>query len=243
LRKLLLFSAVAALPFLLTGGSVAAPESGIVIRAAASGSHLRLTVENSHLLVNGHLARSTPTGCRLTRGYSAAACRLSEAGSVIVEMGAANDKVTVVDPLPVPLIAYLGAGSDKLIGNAEPDTCYAQGTRRNRCIGNGGDDVCIAGPENTDCVGGPGDDYCKTSGGSDGCWGGPGRDTCVMGSGQDGCHGDAGDDRLFGGSGGDRLYGGRGFDYCDGAPGLGRQQACEEGPARAPKTPAGGTRP
>jgi hypothetical protein len=238
LRRLLPLIVVA-LPFLVSGGSAAAPQSGIVIRAAASGSHLRLEVVDSHLLVNGHLASGTPTGCRLIRGYSAAACRLSEEGSVVIEMGAANDKVTVLDPLPVPLIAYLGGGSDKLIGNAEPDTCYAQGTRRNRCIGGGGDDVCIAGPENTDCVGGPGDDYCKTNGGSDGCWGGPGRDVCVMGSGQDGCHGDAGDDRLYGGAGGDRLYGGRGFDYCESTPGLGRQQGCEQGPGKAPRSPSG----
>lgn len=234
MRRLLPLIVVAALPFLVWGGgSAAAPQSGIVIRAAESGSHLRLTVEDSHLLVNGQLANGTPSGCFLTRGLSAATCRLSDGGPVVIEMGASNDKVTVLDPLPVPLIAYLGGGSDKLIGNAESDTCYPQGTRRNRCIGNGGDDVCISGPKNTDCVGGPGDDYCKVSRGSDGCWGGPGRDVCMMGSGQDGCHGDAGNDLLYGGRGADRLYGGRGVDYCESAPGFGRQQGCEEGPPRS----------
>lgn len=231
MRRALPLLAVAAL-ILFGGGSSAAPQNGIVVRAAASGSHLRLTVSGSKLLVNGRLARAQPVGCRLARGYEAATCSLAEAGSVVVEMGAANDKVEVLDPLPVPLTAYLGGGSDKFVGNAERDTCYPQGSPRNRCIGGGGDDTCISGPENTDCVGGPGDDYCKTSNGSDGCWGGPGNDFCEMGGGQDGCHGEAGDDRLLGGSGADQLYGGDGNDYCDGGLGTGRSHECETGPQR-----------
>lgn len=229
MRRALPFLAVAALA-LFGGGSSAAPQSGIVVRAAASGSHLRLTVSGSKLFVNGQLAKAQPVGCRLARGREAATCGLAEAGSVVVEMGAANDKVEVLDPLPVPLTAYLGGGSDKLIGNAERDTCYPQGSPRNRCVGGGGNDICISGPENTDCVGGPGDDYCKTSNGSDGCWGGPGDDVCEMGGGQDGCHGEAGDDRLLGGSGADQLYGGDGYDYCDGGAGIGRSHECEAGP-------------
>jgi hypothetical protein len=232
LRRSLLTAAVVVLAFFGLGGS-ASPSSGIIlIRGADSGSHLRLTVSGGRLLVNGHLAAEAPSGCRLGPGYSAATCRLAEASSIVVEMGSANDKVTVLDPLPVPLTAYLGSGSDKLIGNAESDTCYPQGSPRNRCIGNGGDDVCVSGPVNTDCVGGPGDDYCKTGSGSDGCWGGPGRDECLMGRGQDGCHGEDGDDRLFGGGDGDQLYGGEGLDYCDGGPGIGRSHECEAGPRR-----------
>jgi Ca2+-binding RTX toxin-like protein len=230
MRRPLLTTAVLALAFFGRHGS-ASPRSGIIsIRGADSGSHLRLTVSGSRLLVNGHLAAERPSGCRLTRGYGAATCGLAEASSVIVEMGPSDDKVEVLDPLPVPLTAYLGSGSDKLIGNAEADTCYPQGSPRNRCVGGGGNDVCIAAPVNTDCVGGPGNDYCKLSSGSDGCWGGPGRDECLMGGGQDGCHGEGGDDRLFGGSGSDQLYGGQGFDYCDGGPGLGKSHECESGP-------------
>jgi hypothetical protein len=230
LRRALLIAAVVALAFLGLSGS-ASPRGGIIlIRGAASGSHLRLTVSGGRLFVNGRLAEERPSGCRLARGHGGASCRLAEASSVIVEMGSSNDKVHVIDPLPVPLTAYLGSGSDKLIGSAEADTCYPQGSPRNRCIGGGGDDVCISGPVNTDCVGGPGNDYCKTSNGSDGCWGGPGRDECLMGGGQDGCHGEAGDDRLFGGSDGDQLYGGEGFDYCDGGPGIGHSHECEAGP-------------
>jgi hypothetical protein len=232
LRRALLTAAVVALAFFGLASS-ASPRGGVVlIRGADSGSHLRLTVSGGQLLVNGQLAAEIPSGCRLAPGYSAASCRLAEISSVVVEMGSANDKVTVLDPLPVPLTAYLGYGSDKLIGNAEADTCYPQGSPRNRCIGNGGDDICISGPANTDCVGGPGDDYCKTASGSDGCWGGPGRDECLMGDGQDGCHGEGGYDRLFGGGGSDQLYGGNGLDYCDGGLGIGHSHECEEGPQR-----------
>ena len=232
MRRAISTLAVAAL-FLLGADSSAAPtREAIVIRGADSGSHLRLSMRGSHLFVNGRMARSRPLGCRLTRGFSAAACRLSEAGSVVIEMGPSNDKIVVLDRLPVPLTVYLGSGSDKLIGNGERDFCYPQGSRRNRCIGGGGNDVCISGPRNTDCVGGPGDDYCETSHGSDGCWGGPGRDVCLMGAGQDGCHGDGGADRLLGGPHPDQLYGGQGRDYCDGGPGLGRSHACELGPRR-----------
>lgn len=227
-RSLLILSAAALLFCSLC--DAASPQGGIVIRAAGSGSRLRLTVRGSRLLVNGHLADATPVGCRVMRARSFATCGLAEAGSVVVETGPADDKVEVLDPLPVPLIAYLGAGSDKLIGNSEADTCYPQGTGRNRCIGGGGNDVCISAPVNTDCVGGAGDDYCKTSSGSDGCWGGTGDDVCLMGPGQDGCHGEEGDDRLYGGPSPDQLYGGPGYDYCDGGPGAGRSHECEAGP-------------
>jgi len=231
-RRLLPFLAIAAV-LLFGGGSSAAPQRGtVVVRGGASGTHLRLTVSGSQLLVNGQLAEAEPLGCRLTRGFSAATCGLQEAGSVVIETGPSNDKVEVLDPLPVPLTAYLGGGSDMLIGNAEQDTCYPQGSRRNRCYGGGGDDICVSGLENTDCVGGPGNDYCKTRDGSDGCWGGPGNDVCQMGDGLDGCHGEGGNDRLFGEAGADQLYGGAGKDYCDGGDGVGRSHECETGPQR-----------
>ena len=141
------------------------------------------------------------------------------ADAIELSMGHSGDFVDVADPMPIPVTAYLGAGSDKMIGNAEMDTCYSQGSRRNRCIGGGGNDVCITGEKNSDCVGDAGNDYCETGDGSDGCWGGPGNDVCRMGPGEDGCHGEGGNDRLYGGANADQLYGGPGFDYCDGGPG------------------------
>jgi hypothetical protein len=231
LRRALTSLALAAL-LLLTAASAATPEGLIVIRGAASGTHLRLSVEGSSLRVTGPMGEVSE-GCSFTRGHGAASCSLSHVGEIEIDAGPGDDKVEVLDRLPVPLTAYLGDGSDKLIGNAEPDTCYPQGTPRNRCIGEGGNDVCVSGPVNTDCVGGGGDDYCKTAGGSDGCWGGPGDDVCVMGGGQDGCHGEDGNDRLYGGAGGDQLYGGDGSDYCDGEPGLGKAHGCEVRPPRS----------
>jgi Ca2+-binding RTX toxin-like protein len=214
--------------FLLCAFADSAGSQGqIVLHGAGSGSHLLLRVDGSRLEVTGHLAHRGNVGCRIVRG--GAICRLTGVGMVVVKLGAADDKVEVLDKLPVPLTAYLGAGSDKLIGNAEADTCYPQQTPRNRCIGGAGRDVCISGPVNTDCVGEGGDDFCQTRGGSDGCWGGPGNDTCVMGKGEDGCHGEEGNDQLYGGGGADRLYGGPGFDRCDGGSQRGRSAECETG--------------
>jgi Ca2+-binding RTX toxin-like protein len=226
LRRLLA-SLVAAALLLLVVVANAAPVGRIVIRGAASGTHLRLSVSESSLLVTGPMSDATE-GCLFSRGHGAASCPLSGVGAIEIDAGPADDKVTVLDPLPVTLTAYLGGGSDKLIGGAEPDVCYPQGTPRNRCIGEGGDDVCVSAPVNTDCVGGAGDDYCRTGAGSDGCWGGPGDDVCMMGDGPDGCHGEAGDDRLYGGPAGDQLYGGDGSDRCvvEG----GRTHGCESLP-------------
>ena len=230
LRRLGLVLVVAAVLLLSLASETASPEGLIVVRGAWSGSHLKLAVGGDALIVNGYMATAEPAGCRFTHGRNAAVCPLAGAGSIEVDMGPAGDKVEVLDPLPIPLTAHLGAGSDKFIGNAEPDTCYPEGTRRNRCIGGPGNDICITGPKNTDCVGGAGNDYCAGGAGSDGCWGGPGRDVCRMGDGQDGCHGEGGDDRLYGGSGSDQLYGGLRFDYCDGGSGVGRSHDCEAGP-------------
>jgi Ca2+-binding RTX toxin-like protein len=225
LRRLLAALGAAALLLLIVAGP-AAPEGRIVIHGTEAGTHLRLSVSGGDLVVSGPMAEATE-GCQLAPGNVAATCPLSDAGQVEVDTGPNEDKVEVLDKLPVPLIAYLGAGSDKFIGSGEPDSCHPQGTPRNRCIGGGGNDLCIAAPVNTDCVGGPGNDYCKTSDGSDGCWGGPGNDFCSMGAGQDGCHGEAGDDRLYGGPGSDQLYGGDGSDLCDGEAGLGKARECE----------------
>jgi len=213
------------------GGATAVPEGKIVVHGAASGSHLRLSVDGPRLIVRGSMADAQAAGCRLKR-RQLAVCRLRGAGSIEVDMGPSGDFVEVEKRLPLPLTVYLGGGSDKFIGNAERDTCYSQGARRNRCVGGAGDDICITGRQNSDCVGGPGDDYCKHGAGSDGCWGGPGRDICIMGPGQDGCHGEGGRDRLYGGPSADRLYGGGAYDRCDGGPGWGRSQACEAGPRR-----------
>lgn len=231
MRRLLPVVAVAAALTLVATPGVAVPEGSIAIRGVASGTHLRLSVDGGHLFVSGPMA-SLSRNCRFTSGNGRAVCTLRGVGSIEIETGPSDDKVEVLDRLPVPLTVYLGDGSDKLIGNAEADICFPQGTPRNRCIGGGGDDVCISAPINTDCVGEGGNDYCKTSDGSDGCWGGPGRDVCIMGAGHDGCHGEGGADKLYGGRHSDRLYGGGGEDHCDGGPGVGRSQECEDGPRR-----------
>ena len=200
-----------ALLALLLAPGAASPAGQIVIYGAASGSHLTLKTGNGRLVVEGLQARAHPKGCRMKPSRMLSVCPLkSGAASIVLQMGNSGDFVDVADPMPLPVTAYLGGGSDKMIGNAEADTCYSQGARRNRCVGGAGNDICITGQRNSDCVGGPGNDYCQTGAGSDGCWGGPGNDVCKMGPGEDGCHGEGGNDRLYGGPGADQLYGGSG---------------------------------
>jgi hemolysin type calcium-binding protein len=224
--------ALAAALMTCIGGTTASTQNQIVVHGAYSGSHLQLTVHSDRLIVNGWMAEARPAGCRFGRYREVAVCNLADAGSIELSMGPSGDMVEVLDPLPLPLTVRLGDGSDRFIGNNEVDTCYPEGSRRNRCIGRGGDDICITGSRNSDCVGGGGNDYCKHGAGSDGCWGGPGDDVCLMGPGQDGCHGGSGNDRLYGGASRDRLYGEGGRDHCDGGRGWGRSQTCEAGPRR-----------
>ncbi len=227
----LLIIALAAVGLLAIPGAASTADR-IVIHGAESGSHLKLSMSGSTVVVDGIMAHAQPTGCHFTRGRRAAVCPVGGANGIEINMGPNGDFVEAVDPLPFPLTVHLGDGQDKFIGSAEKDTCYPEGSKRNRCIGNGGDDVCITGSRNSDCVGGPGEDYCKHGTGSDGCWGGPGDDICIMGPGQDGCHGEGGDDRLYGEADPDQLYGGEGHDYCDGGPGWGYSRTCEAGPRR-----------
>ena len=214
---------------LLATATAAVPEGKIVVRGPGYSSHLRLSVSGGNIIVTGQVA-GNPVGCGVTEGSRQTECPIAGAGGMEIIMGPADDKVQVGDKLPMPLIVHLGAGSDKFLGNDEPDTCYSEATKKNRCLGFGGDDICITGPENSDCVGGEGNDYCKHLGGSDGCFGGPGDDECDMGSGKDGCHGGPGNDTLLGGGDPDQLYGDAGKDFCDGGPGVGRSHGCETGP-------------
>jgi hypothetical protein len=212
----------------LATAAPATPAGRIVIHGVNSGSHLQLTTKRGHIVVKGRMARHA-AGCHHARRH-VVVCPTRGVRAIELDMGSSGDLVEVRERLPIPLTAHLGPGSDKFIGHGERDFCFPEGSRCNRCIGRGGNDVCITGPRNSDCVGGRGRDYCRVSTGSDGCWGGPGNDVCRMGPGQDGCHGDAGDDRLFGGSNPDQLYGGRGRDFCDGGRGSGRSHGCERGP-------------
>ena len=210
-------------------------KSPVTISGGNRSAHVRIYEQRNYLQVTGGDVK----GCdQATR----AGCWLGAVSRVLVQMGPYPDKVEVKNPLPVPLTVHLGNGSDKFIGNAEPDTCYPQGARRNRCYGGGGNDRCITGPRNSDCVGDGGDDYARFSTGSDGCWGDyspkpddprqgpPGNDVCVMGPGKDGAHGGPGNDRLYGGPDPDQLYGQAGRDYCNGGPGRGKSHTCELGP-------------
>jgi hypothetical protein len=218
---------------LLALPSAATPISKIVIYGSHSGSKLKLHPRgHNKIVVKGNLAHRAPKGCHFTHSHRKAVCSTRGVGAIEVKMGPRGDFVKVTRSLPVPLVVHLGRGSDKFVGKGERDICFSEGSRRNRCIGGGNNDVCITGQRNSDCVGGGGNDFCHHGAGSDGCWGGRGRDICIMGPGQDGCHGGPGNDRLFGGRAADQLYGGHGFDYCNGQRGWGKSHGCNLGPRR-----------
>jgi Ca2+-binding RTX toxin-like protein len=181
---------------LFASSTMASTAGGIVIHGSEDvGSHLKLAVSGGNLVVNGYTESGEQTGCEFTHGQNALLCPFAGVSQVEVNMGKSNDKVEVLEPLPVPLVTHLGGGSDKFIGSGEPDTCYLEGTDSSSCYGNGGNDVCISGA------------------GGDGCYGGPGNDVCKMGAGEDKCLGEDGNDRLYGGSDSDHLAGGPGNDY------------------------------
>jgi RTX calcium-binding nonapeptide repeat (4 copies) len=215
---------------LLALPTVATSLNKIVIYGSHKGSTLRLHPRGNKIIVKGNMARRHPRGCHFTRRHRVAVCPTRNVGAIEVKMGPHGDLVKVTKRLPLPLVVYLGRGSDKFIGNGERDICFPGGSRRNRCIGGPNNDICITGNRNSDCVGGAGNDYCHHGDGSDGCWGGPGNDICVMGPGEDGCHGGPGNDRLYGGPNPDQLYGGPGYDYCNGGRGIGRSHHCNAGP-------------
>lgn len=228
IRKLLI--PLLAIVALLATPAAASPAGQIVVYGSPRGSTLTLSTRGSKIIVKGRMAHRRPIGCHLKHHRLVAICPTRNASRIEVDMGPSGDFVKVAERLPLTLTVHLGAGSDKFIGNGERDVCYGEGSRRNRCVGGPGNDVCISGPRNSDCVGGAGNDFCRTSTGSDGCWGGLGNDTCVMGPGEDGCHGGPGNDRLYGGRNPDQLYGGPGDDYCNGGPGIGKSHDCNFGP-------------
>lgn len=223
--------ALAAVAFLvLPGGATSGGK--IVIYGSGKGSTLTLHKKHGKIIVKGRMAHRRPRGCHFTRGHRVAVCRPRHKRFIEIQMGPRGDMVRVAEKMPMPVVVYLGPGSDKFVGNAERDYCYPGGARRNRCVGRGNNDVCITGNRNSDCVGSGGNDYCRHGRGSDGCWGGRGQDICLMGPGQDGCHGGPGRDRLYGGRGADQLYGGAGWDYCNGQRGWGKSHRCDAGPRR-----------
>ena len=107
-----------------------------------------------------------------------AVCPLRGVTSIELNMGPSGDMVKVRDRLPIPLTVYLGAGSDKFIGNGERDTCYPQGARRNRCVGGSGNDWLYGGSNPDQLYGGRGFDRCDGGHGwgrSHACEAGPRR--------------------------------------------------------------------
>src|SRR6185437_3996358 len=85
-RWLVAFAASAVL-LLAFGSASASPQGEVVVRGAASGSHLKLSLANGNLVVHGWMAPEAGAGCRLTHHRNLAVCRLRNVGGVEVDMG------------------------------------------------------------------------------------------------------------------------------------------------------------
>src|SRR5215207_7620237 len=114
-RKLVV--AVLAVLALLAVPTVATPAGQIVIYGADSGSTLTLSTQGGRIVVKGNMSRRHQPGCRFTRGHRVAVCSTRNASSIEIQMGPSGDFVRVAERMPLPVTVYLGAGSDKFIGN------------------------------------------------------------------------------------------------------------------------------
>jgi Ca2+-binding RTX toxin-like protein len=148
---------------------------------------------DGRLTISDHtIPTTTSPACEVMTDYSVANCEWNPAAGVRVDLGDADDRVTVFDDLPAttPIAVAGGTGSDELSMSI------------------------YAGPATLD--GGAGDDVLKAGGGADALIGGDGNDTIEGRNGADQIQGGAGDDKLSGdgnfGTNGDAIDGGPGVD-------------------------------
>src|SRR5215213_2404962 len=111
MRRIACIAITAAVGIAVVLPTAASPEGQIVIRGAESGSHLRLSADADHIVVEGFMAAGEPIGCHFTNGHNTAVCPTANVSSIEVTMGPADDKVQVLDRLPLPLTTRLGGGS------------------------------------------------------------------------------------------------------------------------------------
>ena len=100
--------------------SIASSEGVLVLHGSHASSHPRFSVKGSDLVLHKRQGMHYPggSGCRNTHpGFR---CSLGPYGRVEIIMGPSDDKVEIDSPMPVPVTARLGGGSDKFIGNDEP---------------------------------------------------------------------------------------------------------------------------
>jgi Ca2+-binding RTX toxin-like protein len=112
--------------------------------------------------------------------------RSDDVKSVVVALGAGNNKFVADDAVRQPMVIASRAGNDTLHGGAGNDV-ISSGGGNDRIIARGGDDTISAGAGNDAITAGAGND--KLSGGDD-------NDTLSGGAGADLIHGDAGTDLV-----------------------------------------------
>ncbi|MCA9085087.1 MAG: hypothetical protein KDA81_13580, partial [Planctomycetaceae bacterium] len=130
----------------------------------------------------------------------------SELGSITMDLGAGNDRVSVSSRISVPIEINAGAGNDNIISGSGPAIIDGgEGNDRIR-TGNAHDQVTDLWGNNSIQSGG-GNDTIIVGEGNDYVNGGLGHDIISGGGGNDRLVGHSGHDILIGGEGADRVYG------------------------------------
>ena len=139
---------------------------------------------------------------------------------VAIDMGAGDDKVTLLPGSKIYGEIRLGAGDDVLTAaGVDDDLNIDAGEGNDSVTGGRGDDLIRGGAGDDTLDGGAGDDVLNGGDGQDRLIGGAGDDVLAGGAGDDTLQGGEGNDTLLGGTGNDTLEGGDGNDTLDGGEG------------------------
>jgi Ca2+-binding RTX toxin-like protein len=164
-----------------------------------------ITRSGRTVTIDDRVAVKAGKGCKAVKGdKTRVRCTVAgDIGSVSVNLGSGNDKVTNRSDLM--LGAFGGSGKDTLIGGPADDALFG-GTGADRLYGLGGVDFLFGDVGNDELSGGTGNDHLQGGRGNDREYGGAGNDTHAQD--YDSSGSDA--DLLSGGAGTDMVsYSGR----------------------------------
>ena len=170
-------------------------------------------------MANNNMSRISSVSSSVTVNFR------NPAGSLTVNAGAGNDRITVgsldrATGIDFYVIINGGAGDDYVdASRADFNVTLIGGTGNDTLLGGRRNDVVRGGDGNDFIAGGSGDDILYGDAGNDILIGGDGNDLILGGDGNDILSGDNGDDILLGGNGNDLLMGGNGNDVLRGEAG------------------------
>jgi|GEM_PF-1725848 len=180
------------------------------------GSNAALDVNSDGLVNNADVTA-------LYSAWDATAYSVLLAGAtqrqIHVRTHAGKDNITASADVQLPIVAWGGAGNDRLVGGSAIDTLFGQ-AGNDYIDGNLGDDVIEGGADDDVLYGRGGNDIINGWLGNDKIYGGEGADQLVGSAGNDDIYGGDGNDSIGGLDGDDRMYGEAGDDGIQGGNGL-----------------------